>query len=144
MTPGVLAVAVQDDLVALGGWTTAPAAVWFPDLKREDLKSGGLTAIVIVPESKQTKLARGDLLDRSPMVHVAVLAPIVTGSFAEGKAVVDKAIDVQDRLLGKRLTGAGSDWAICVSADSRPVISADMARENGLWVSYVILNFKAG
>lgn len=144
MKPGVLAKLVRDEAIALGGWATAPTAVWFPDFTRAELKAGGLTAVVIVPEMAQTKLARGDLLDRAPVVHVAVIAPIDAGTFDEGEAVVNKAIDIQNALLGKKLLGYGSDWAICVSSDQKPTIAADFAKELGLWVSYVILQFKAG
>ena len=144
MTPGDLAEAVRDELVALAGWGTNPVAVWFPDFASvAAVKELGLTAAVIVPENTRELQTRGGLTTRQQSVHVAVMSPMTTGTWAEGKSVVDKAEACGTALLGVRLEASGL-YAVCVLVDGQPVISAEYARQHSLWVSYLKLQFRAG
>lgn len=148
MKSWTLAELVVAELVALGGWTTPPVdPVWFPDYKAERLKVGGLTVLVIVPETKQSLATRGGRFTTEPSCHVAVIKPFVgVQTWADGKVVVDKAEAVVKRLLGERFNepSPGRAFAVCMSVEHSPVISAEYARQYAIWVSYLKLTFKAG
>jgi len=143
-----LAELVVAELVELGGWGTPPVdPVWYPDYQSAALKTGGLTVLAVVPESKASHATRGGQQHGEPRCDVAVIKPFAgVQRWADGKVVVDKAEAIIDRLLGKRLDQAapGTAWAVCMGAEHSPVISAEYARQHAIWVSYLKLTFKAG
>jgi hypothetical protein len=144
MTSAELAELVVAELIGLGGWTTPPVdPVWYPDYEAQKLKTGGLTAMAIVPEGSTALASRNGRQSGEPMCHVAIVKPFAgAGGWADGKIAVDKAEAVIDRLLGKQLNAPSGALAVCLSVEHSPVISADHAKQFSLWVSYLKLKFK--
>lgn len=152
---GELIEAIALELAGLDGinWGTEPTAVWFPDFTRAELREGGLTAVVIAPNSDQEAVARGPYSERSLEVHVAVIQPMVVDEETEtdyrgwdgGDLVVAVAEELATQLLGRAILNAEeSQIGVTVKAQFEPIISATYAKENNLWVSYLKLTINAG
>lgn len=134
---------VAAELGTLAGvtWGTAPTAVWYPDLERAELKRGGLTALVIPVDATPEPVTRGRLgSQRGLSVHVAVIQPISDGTLAEGGVPVESAELIVEQFLQRRVANEVA-WAVCMEAKLEPIVSAEYAKQYGLWVSYVKLEF---
>jgi hypothetical protein len=132
--------AIRDKLIDDWNWDTEPTAAWYPDLERKALQTGGITAIVLpvnAPIDPQSRGGSGP--DQQLQVHVAVIAPIVTGDLGEGDEVVGQADDIGRALVHTVLDLTGGGKVAIVDGTLEPAMVADTARQQNLWVSYLKL-----
>ncbi len=123
------------------GWNTAPTAVWYPDIDAEALKTRGLTCTVIAPERTAERTRRGPGGDMGDVaVHVAVSKPILPDEpqYDDGEMVVNAA----EILAAEFIQLVGTGWFV-FACEHSPIVSAEMAKNYLLWVSYLKLSVRA-
>lgn len=127
-------------------WFNPPQIQWYPDLDRKDLRTGGPIAVILPPTATAAPVNRGKTGNQMQLdLHVAIVAPIVAGTLAEGDAVILRAADVATLLVHSRLPLATAGRFLAVlEAEIDPVIVADYAKQFNLWVSYLKLECRVG
>lgn len=127
-------------------WFNPPRVQWYPDLDRNDLRTGGPVAIVLPPSATSDPGNRGKIGNRQLLdLHVAVVAPIVAGTVEEGDEVIQRAEALAIAFTNStRELQEGPGFLTIIEAMLEPVIVADYAKQFNLWVSYLKLECRIG